>query len=658
MRTKITLILVFLNVALFFFIFKFERTWRTERASLETRRRVLGPEAADMRALTVTSTTPGGSFSLARRGDTWWLTSPLEWPANPHAVNTIIHELQLLEHVSTFNVADLAQNNQHLSDYGIDLAKPRLSVAFSSGEAASPTATLRVGDATKDGSRLYLLSADGARIHVVNRSLADTLSLPLDQLRSDTLLDIPVFEASALSVQAGGARVRIRRESAQSTRWLFDTIIDARASKTAIDVALSSLNGLHPKSFNPANPPTSLPNAAPTLKITLEGNNHSETLFVGEKIGTTAIAESGTTPASPAAGKTEPDGEYYAQLDRRPAVFTVAIPADLVSALRNAPVALREKRVLDFDPQTVTAISLAAPVLSNLPPITLQRIEAPAGATADTTAAWQIVRRGTGAPNPQPLPADRGAVQRLLEQLAALSAKNFQTDAATNADLENWGFKRPEREVTLTLAGSATPLVLQIGTDPQRDLYALVGAANAGSSIYAIDKNFADELHIVVRDWRERTLSELPAVARLTAIKLTDLTTNQPLLDVVVDANGHAPAATQKHPAVETILTHLRSLRAKRFPQDGFTEKFVAAGDERTWRYKLDYTVTLPGGAGGEQTSVRTLLLSERLGGSPQLAGSAELDAVFEIEQPLVDALWTITYSRDPGAPSTPDAKP
>ena len=49
MRTKVTLVLVFLNVALFFFIFKFERGWRTERASLEARRRVLGPESADIR---------------------------------------------------------------------------------------------------------------------------------------------------------------------------------------------------------------------------------------------------------------------------------------------------------------------------------------------------------------------------------------------------------------------------------------------------------------------------------------------------------------------------------------------------------------------------------------------------------------------------------
>src|SRR5258705_13741561 len=87
MRTKVTLVLIFLNVALFFFIFKFERHWRTEAASLEARRRVLGPEAADIRSLEVTM--PGGSYSLTRARDSWLLTRPLDWPANPHAVSSI-----------------------------------------------------------------------------------------------------------------------------------------------------------------------------------------------------------------------------------------------------------------------------------------------------------------------------------------------------------------------------------------------------------------------------------------------------------------------------------------------------------------------------------------------------------------------------------------
>src|SRR4051812_45532162 len=108
-RTKVTLVLIFLNVALFFFIFKFERNWRTETASLEARRRVLGDEAANIRSLEVISTAPNGSFSLVRQRDTWSLTKPFEWPANQHAAVSMVNELQLLEHETSFRVADLAK---------------------------------------------------------------------------------------------------------------------------------------------------------------------------------------------------------------------------------------------------------------------------------------------------------------------------------------------------------------------------------------------------------------------------------------------------------------------------------------------------------------------------------------------------------------------
>ncbi len=72
MRTKVTLVLVFLNVALFAYIFRFERAWRTEAASREARRRVLGPEAARITTLEVEA--PGGGYRLVRERDAWFLT--------------------------------------------------------------------------------------------------------------------------------------------------------------------------------------------------------------------------------------------------------------------------------------------------------------------------------------------------------------------------------------------------------------------------------------------------------------------------------------------------------------------------------------------------------------------------------------------------------
>jgi hypothetical protein len=663
MRTKVTLVLLFLNVALFFFIFKFERHWRTERASLEARRRVLGAEAADIRSLEIASTAPNGSFSLARRGDTWWVTKPLEWPANPPAVERIKNELLFLEHVTSFNVRDLAKNDQSLASYGLD--KPKLTISFSSGEATdtkSAPVTLAIGDATKVGNNLYVLSPDGQRIHVVGRALLDSLTLPFEQIRADTLLTIPVYQARALILQTAAPSLRTYI-SRDGNRWRFETPILARASKNAVDLTINELNALRVKSFVTQNLPATLPSSAPTLRVTLEGNNRRETLLIGAPVSAAAPATGATT-----AGETE----YYAQFEDRSspraALVTVAIPTgpkSLMAKLLNAQEDLREKHILDFDASAVSAITLHAPgqelVLQRLD----QRTPQAAGSAAARDGIWQIIRRGDATTGPQTLPADRAAVQRLLQQLSLLEATKFLTESAATTDLETWGFNRPEREITLTLDGPPTSaLSVQIGRTAPRDqvAYARLGPANnPGASIYVVNPDILNETRLELRVWRERLLRELPPAARITALKITDLSNSQVLLDTAFDAAGNATTPVRDAAPLQETLKQLRSLRAKSFTQDAFTERVQFAGEERAWRYELTATISLPGGAAGEQTTTSTLLLTERGGGTQQLAGSKEYNAVFELEQPFVDALWALIYGpRDPGPPpaATPvDAK-
>lgn len=684
MRTKVTLVLIFLNVALFFFIFKFERTWRTEAASREARRLVLGAEAANIRTLELASTVPGGGFSLVRERDAWFLTKPIDrWPANPHAVSAILHGLQLLEHETSFAVADLAKNNQTIGDFG--LLKPRLTVTFTSGDGPTAGATprttvLRIGDATPDGKRLYLLSPDGTRIHVVSRTLADSLSVPPEQLRSDELFAVRVFDARSLGVQiapraaesgAAGVRVRIRREG---TRWMFDAPISARASRTDLELAINQLNTLRAKSF-PAGNVSPLPSAAPVLRIALEGNNRLETLFLGEPVPAPAAA-AGSRPSG--AGATT---EFFAQLEGRRSVFTVEVPAALLEILRSAQESLRERHLLDFDPANVTAIALVSPLQSNLVPCELKRLvdtpasptrpatpaapgapapaPAPAAPARDATRDWQIVRRDDGAAGPRTFSADPTAVQRLLDQLTGLRALYFKSDAPTSADLEGWGFNRPVREVALTINGTAAPLVLRLGTDAGRNVYARVGTpTEPGNSVYQVGREILDELPLTPAAWRDRAVVDpLPATARISQLRLTDLESKAVITDVTFQPSGEPTAAPRDPAAVKTVATALRALRAREYVPGPYTDRVAAAGDDRPWRYQLEARIAVPGSAGAEQTSTLTLHLTERVGGAQQYAGLKEIDTVFALEQPLIDALWALTYGpRDPGPP--PEKKP
>ena len=660
MRTKVTLVLLLLNVVLFFFIFRVERRWQTERVAMEVRRQLLGAEAADIRSLEVVSSFAGGSFRVERRGELWFLTKPLEWRANPLAVNRMINDLQFLEHETSFSVDDVLKNGQSLKDYGLDHAK--LVVTLTSGgqdtTGGPPVTTrLRIGDATQRDERLYLLSPDGSRIHVVGRELADSLSLPLRQLRADTILTIPVFEARSLNLQAAppaGVRVLIQRDG---NRWWFETPIPARASKEAIDLAVNGLDALRVKRFvnGPAGP---APKDEPVLTATIVGDNRHETLFLGHEVA-------GAAPT--AAGR-----ETYAQLEGLAATFVVSVPPLLFETLRNSQESLRDHHVLpDFDPGTVTVITLQAP---GQPELTLQRLEPdaaqPAGpdsaAGPPSDAGWQIVLRGEAGQGPATLPADRTVVRGLLDDLVSLMAQQFKSDAPQASDLENWGFKLPERIVILTLQAPAaggpstalapapvpavSEITLEIGRGSQRDAYVYARVPKHSQSIYSVSPDILRQTPMAPSEWRDRMLASLPEAAKIRALKLTEIDNGK----VILDWTTEKPAG----PAVDAVLEQLRVLRARRFVASVFAPTVKIGGEQRPWKFRLDATVALPTGAGGERTSLRTLWLAERTGGDEQLAGSADFGAVFVLDQPFLDALWTLTYGgRDPGPPPPPTAR-
>ncbi len=660
MRTKITLVLLFLNVAVFAFIFYIEPHLITEESLRQASNHVLGPEAANITALEISSRASPSPLRIEKNGDTWLLSQPAGWPANLNAVSRILTALQTLEHDTSFLVADIIKNGQTLADYGLD--QPQLTITFTSGtDSTQPaqTYTLRIGAETRVGNRLYVLSPDGTRIHVVDRSLADSLTLPLDQLRDNALFTIPVFEARALRLQITGPPVAIHRDG---DRWSFESPILARADKSATELALKDLTTLVAQSFldaREADDRTGL--ATPALRITVDGNNRRETLILGNPV---APAPAGSAPT---------ETLFYAKMDDKPAVFTVSFPNDLFQNFRNAQEILREKHFVDFDPHNVTAITLDAP---NAPELTLQRLEAPA-ATSDNSR-WQIVQHSPGA-GPKTQPADPAVIQRLLENLALLSAQKFVSDAPSGSDLESLGFNRPEREITLVLAPSGAPptalstpppaVTLQLGLGPDASVYAKISGSD---SIYAVDPSILTATPVATHAYRDRLLRDLPAGEKITGLKLTRLTDKTVLFDqsLAAPADNTKPAAwdaalasepPDRRAALQALLAALHTLRAKDFVLDDFPSTVPAGGENRPWSYQLDTTISLAAASGAPATTTtKQLFFTERISGDTQLAGSPEF-GVFEAEQSLLDALFTLTTSPPPttAAPAaeTPNVK-
>ena len=650
MRTKVTLVLIFLNVALFFFIFHFEWKWRQEGRIKDTRLRVLDASAANIQKLEIAGLAE--PIKLERRGEDWMLLSPFEWPANPHVVKRILNELLFLEREAFFTLAELEKAGVTLADYGLD--KPALTLTFTPGNATGgsgpglPPVVLRIGAEKAAGNRLYLLSPDGERVLIVKRSLIDSLRLTLDELRDPALFKIQHFEVRSISVQSAAAnnlRVRLRHEG---SRWSLETPILARASRGGTDLALNSLTSLAalqfpaPGTLDPAR--TGLGN--PALRIMLEGNKRTETLLVGARTG------------DKAAGADE--SVYYAKLEDRDAVFTTSIPDSLVDTLRNAQEKLRDPLVLDLEGRDVSGITLRS---ADRRELTLQRLET--GAAPGEVGTWQIVRRDSSASGTPTLPADATAVARLLQHLALLSADEFRSDAPSAADLENWGFNLPERRIVLTVspvnpvargASTTTQLVLDLGLSAEGG-GAVYAKLENQDFVYKVRPSILTEIPVVDRVFRDKRLRELPAGAQIKGLSLVRIANGSVIYSRTLAENETWKSALAGEPAVRQVaidglLQHLRMLRAKNIEATSFPTMISLDGVEQPWTYRLEVSVALVAGAGA-QTTTSTLFLSERTGGGTQIIGSPDLDVVFQAEQALLDVFWALIYGpRDEGAPA------
>jgi len=666
MRTKVTLVLLFLNVALFFFIFAFVRKWPTDEGYEESRRRVLGPEAAAIQSLEISGGRLAEPVRLEKRPDGWLLTKPIEWPANSHAVSRMLNELMFLEHETSFLVKDLAKSGLSLADYGLD--KPQLTLTFTAGVAGAgapfTTTTLQIGDTTKVGNRLYVLSPDGQRIHVVGRSLADSLALTLDQLRADSVFNIPLFEVRSFNLQTAASanlRIRLRREG---PTWLFEAPILTRADRTKVELAINGLDALRAKSFFEAASvgPDQTGLANPAFRVTLEGNGRRETLLLGNAVAAPAAVAEKPPAAAPGEAAPEPATDHYARMEDRAPVFTVALPDSLSAVLRNAQDQLRDRHLLSFDSRTLTSLTLAAP---NQPELTLQRLET--GQQPLDTDPWQIVTR-TANQAPQTQPADLPLVRRLIERLYLLQAEEFLRDAPQAIELENWGFNRPERAVTLNfsargalaaggLPAAATPpaVTLLLGVASERENRVYAKLANE-PFVYLVDPEILRETPVTATYYRDRVLRELSAGARITGLTLTDLATKtvifrRQLADGATWEQTLAAEPADRRAAVEGLLGQLRSLRAKSFVLDTFPPTVEVGGELRPWKYSLEAVLSLVGGPAA-QTATSTLFFTERTGGTTQMAGSPEFNIVFAADQKLLDALFALTFGpHDPGPP-------
>ncbi len=608
MRYKFTILLVILNLGLFSLIFYLEKQAATIGAFERAKRLVFPPGfVEDSDRLEIEGRELTQNWALVRKMDQWFLDSPINWPANIYAVSRMVNQLKFLEWETRFSVGEIKKAGRSLADYGLE--DPKAILSLSHGDKKKE---LKIGESTEIGKRLYILSPAEEEVYVVNRELLQSITVDLQDLRSQNIFDIPLFEVRSISIQItapSNLKVRLARND---KNWVFESPIQTEADSQRVMNTINRLTGLKVIDFQGTDRAQEI-SANPSLRITLEGNNRRQTLLVGEEL-------------------TEDERKiYFARMDGNPTVFTLA--AAPINDLRDVQESLRNKSFVDINPLALTSIEI---VMSNTS-VELQKLE---------TGTWQVLQsNNTG--DLSTWTADPQLLNEVISALHEMEAVQFISDAPSAADLEKYGFNDPQRRVVLQTQDKTTLLIGDL--DSESEL--LFAKMTDSPTIYKIKKDILHLLKTRALYYRLRVLEELPQGARVQRISLTDTVNETIVFDKEIDLSNESWSLVlkeypeKKQKAILELIDTVRKFEVKEYIRNEFSSRFELGDKEFPWIFRLDVEIHLPGG-NEDRMQNRTFSFSERLGGTTQIGGSPDADVVFSINQNLIDSLFELTFEQ------------
>jgi hypothetical protein len=619
MRFKFTVFLLALNVIAFGLIAYLNHQAKQVEPSTGSLSRQIGRELIDADRIELHGRGIETPRILKRKGTAWHLIEPMQWSANYFAINRILNQLQFLEEEASFSVDEIEKTGQSLADYGLE--NPLLKIVIAEGDK---TVSLSIGTLTEIGNNVYFLGPDKREIFVVNRQVIDSLLIDLNDLRAREIFDIPVFEVDALGLEirsgntADGSSLKVRL-ARNNGAWIFEAPLAAEADPALVENTVNTLTAAKVRRFieTEQSDPIVQGLETPFMQVTIYGNKRRQTLIVGN-----------LDPDSQGAP------QYFAKLEDNPAIFTVlARPFD---ALREAQEALRERKFMNFDSSMLSAINIS----ENGRKIRLQKLE-----TGEND--WQVLEN-RGGNEIQPYRADPAIMDSLIKDLSSLRAKGFAADAPSTSEIDSYGFNNPRRIVTLSFS-EGDPLTLMLAY-PESSRDALYAKTNLADFIFKVERSATLRmLPLNTPYYRNRILDILPAAARISALKLTNLQNDEAIFNYAPgqenihwnDLIAEFDANHAEH--IRVLLGAIRKFEVKSYLLDSYAEAYpVDTEKSLPWLFQLSATIQLPGDE-TDRTETREYVFTDRISGTVQVAGSKQYNTIFEIPQSLLDALYELT---------------
>jgi len=159
------------------------------------------------RAASLTIETNGETHRFARRDGGWAIEAPVTLRGDHAAIDGIVTGL-----AAGRMLAVAAETIGDPAAYGLDA--PAVTATVTDDET---TATLLVGGSAADGR--YARDAGRPAVFVVPDTLVETLSRPIDELRTRNVFDVRPLTATRLEVTRNGESLTLERVEGEEPAW-------------------------------------------------------------------------------------------------------------------------------------------------------------------------------------------------------------------------------------------------------------------------------------------------------------------------------------------------------------------------------------------------------------------------------------------------------
>jgi hypothetical protein len=238
----------------------------------------------------------GKGLELAKKGNDWNITKPLQTPSDFSAVEGLIGRL-LSAQMKT--IASEAPSPADLKKYGLD--KPAATVTLG---LASATAALQIGGKSPDGAT-YAKDASKPIVITIDSILVDELKKGPDDYRRKELFALRGYDTTRLELTRSGQTVAFDKikgsKPVDDDKWQRAPVNNAKpvdADKEKMSVLLAKLESVRATKFVDSTVKTGLDSPALTVYAKFEDGKKEERVMFGKSGDTVYASRAGEAGAA------------------------------------------------------------------------------------------------------------------------------------------------------------------------------------------------------------------------------------------------------------------------------------------------------------------------------------------------------------------------